>query len=65
MKLAMIEVENAISIISNFVNLEKDFQSSNVLSDCIELLDSTHVAVNWSLTKFQDPNGMYICKYIS
>ncbi|GMY22389.1 pectinesterase/pectinesterase inhibitor ppe8b [Fagus crenata] len=56
MKVAMIEVENAFSIISNFVNLEKDFQSSNVLSDCMELLDSTHVAVSWSLTKFQDPN---------
>ena len=40
-KLTMGVVQNASSIVSNFVNLVKDFQYSNVLSDFAELLDST------------------------
>ncbi|GMY22447.1 pectinesterase/pectinesterase inhibitor ppe8b [Fagus crenata] len=39
---------------SNFI--VKDFQHFNVLSDCLELFDSTHELLDWSLTKFQDPN---------
>uniref|UniRef100_A0A2N9IUE4 Uncharacterized protein n=1 Tax=Fagus sylvatica TaxID=28930 RepID=A0A2N9IUE4_FAGSY len=39
---------------SNFI--VKDFQHFNVLSDCSELFDSTHELLDWSLTKFQDPN---------
>ena len=62
MKLAISVVQNTKNTMSNFI--VKDFQHFNVLSDCSELFDSTHELLDWSLTKFQDPNGTYTCIHV-
>lgn len=62
MKLAISVVQNTKNTMSNFI--VKDFQHFNVLSDCSKLFDSTHELLDWSLTKFQDPNGTYTCIHV-
>ena len=59
LKLALSIVQKETSTISNLKNLVKDFQSSNILSDCAKLLESTQEVLDWSLTKFHDPLGKY------
>lgn len=41
--------------ISNF------FQHSNINCDCVKLLDSAQEVLDWSLNKFRDPHGKYVC----
>ncbi len=52
-------VQNTTTSMPNFV--VKDFHHSIVPFDFLELFDSTRKILDWSLTKFQDPNDTYTC----